>query len=212
VVTESLFSMDGDVADVRATVALARAHGAMTIVDDAHAVGAWGPAGRGLAGAEPDVVVGTFGKALGGAGAFVAASEAVAELLWNKARPLVFSTAMPPVVAAAATAAVRLVQAADGDALRQKLYTLIEQAGLGETQIAPVHVGDDRRVMEATAQLLEIGIFAQGIRPPTVPVGTARLRVSITATHDSADISRLREAVARLAELGFVPRETKRHG
>jgi 8-amino-7-oxononanoate synthase len=208
VVSETLFSMDGDVADVEGLVALARSRDAITIVDDAHAVGAWGEHGRGLAGAGPDVVIGTFGKALGAAGAFVAADAPVAELLWNSARSLVFSTALPPMVAAAASAAIAWVQSPDGDAARQSLVNRIREARLGNRQIARVVIGDDARAMECTRQLLEAGVFVQGIRPPTVPEGTSRLRVSITAAHEPADIARLRTALDRLELDGLVPRGT----
>jgi 8-amino-7-oxononanoate synthase len=208
VVSETLFSMDGDVADVDGLVALARAHDAIAIVDDAHAIGAWGDGGRGLAGPGPDVVVGTFGKALGVGGAFAAATEAVAELLWNRARSLVFSTAIPPMVAAAASAAVAWVQSADGDAARQSLQDRIAEAKLGSRQIAAVVIGDDVRAMECTRRLLEDGLFVQGIRPPTVPEGTARLRVSMTAAHVPEDIARLRGALHRLETDGLVPRGT----
>ena len=204
VVSETLFSMDGDVADVAGLVSLARAHDAITIVDDAHAVGAWGEGGRGLAGPDADVVVGTFGKALGVSGAFVAGGESVAELLWNRARSLVFSTAIPPMVAAAASAAVAIVQSAHGDAMRRNLFERIRGAGLGDRQIAPVLVGDDARAMQCTGRLLDEGLFVQGIRPPTVPDGTARLRVSITAAHAPEDIERLRGALDRLATEGLV--------
>jgi 8-amino-7-oxononanoate synthase len=208
VVSESLFSMDGDVADVAALVAIARSHGAITIVDDAHAIGAMGAGGQGLAGPDVDVVIGTFGKALGGAGAFAACSEPVAELLWNRARPLVFSTAMPPVVAAAATAAIRIVRSPDGDAMRHALRQRVELLGRGVTAIAPVMVGDDRRVMECTQRLLEAGLFVQGIRPPTVPEGTARLRVALSASLEIEDVLRLRSALDELMEAGLVPRGT----
>jgi 7-keto-8-aminopelargonate synthetase-like enzyme len=208
VVSETLFSMDGDVADVDGLVALAREHGALTVVDDAHAIGAWGERGRGLAPAGVDVVIGTFGKALGAAGAFAACSETMAELLWNRARPLVFSTAMPSVIAAAAIAAIALAQSAEGDAMRHALREQIGTLGRGSRQITPVVVGDDRRTMEATARLLADGLFVQGIRPPTVPEGTSRLRISVTSGHAAADVARLREALEKLASEGLVPRGT----
>ena len=124
VVTESLFSMDGDLADVEAISALCKRHDAAFILDEAHAIGVIGPEGRGLAalhGVVPDVVIGTFGKALGGFGAFAATSRAVADLLWNKARPLVFSTGLPPSVPAAARAAIEIVRGAEGEERRAAL-------------------------------------------------------------------------------------------
>jgi len=203
VVSESVFSMDGDRIDVAALAALARAYDAISIVDDAHAVGVLGARGTGLAEAA-DLVVGTFGKALGSFGAFVAGSEPVAELLWNRARPLVFSTGLPPMVAAAARAAVSLVQTAEGDALRYDVATRVERLR-GESHILPIVIGDDRRVMAVTERLLDRGFYVQGIRPPTVPEGTARLRVSISAAQDLGDVDRLAGELAAID----VPRETR---
>jgi 8-amino-7-oxononanoate synthase len=194
VISETLFSMDGDIADVRALSELAKHHDAALILDEAHACGVMGPEGRGIAaeaGVVPDILVGTFGKALGSFGAFVATSRAVADLLWNRARTLVFSTGLPPSVAAASTAAIEIVRGTEGAERRRVLASharrfreLVPAAGgAAESAIAPVVVGDDRRAMQMTAQLLEQRIFVQGIRPPTVPVGTARLRVSLCARH-----------------------------
>src|SRR5690606_3168997 len=124
VVSETLFSMDGDLADVEALSALCRRHDAALILDEAHAVGVWGPEGRGiaaLAGVTPDVLVGTCGKALGGFGAFAATSAAIADLLWNRARSFVFSTALPPSVPAAVQAAVEIVRGSDGEHRRRNL-------------------------------------------------------------------------------------------
>lgn len=192
VVSESLFSMDGDVADVAGLARLCHAHGAALVVDEAHAVGVLGPEGRGVAAREgvvPDVLIGTFGKALGTFGAFAATTKAVADLLWNRARSLVFSTGMPPSVAAAAAAAIEIVRGPDGQARRDQLVShgarlreLVPDLG-GESAIAPLLVGDDRLAMELSARLFEARVFAQGIRPPTVPVGTARLRLSLNARH-----------------------------
>ena len=155
------------------------------------------------------MVVGTFGKALGVAGAFVATSEPVAELLWNRARSLVFSTAVPPMMAAAASAAISWVRSADGDATRHSLVQRLREAGLGARQIAPVVIGEDARAMECTRRLLDAGLYVQGIRPPTVPEGTSRLRVSITAAHEASDIARLGIALDRLEQDGLVPRGTR---
>jgi 8-amino-7-oxononanoate synthase len=209
VVTESLFSMDGDTADVVAIAEVCRRHGAALIVDEAHAVGAVGPQGRGLcaeAGVTPDVLIGTCGKALGSFGAFVATTTAIAELLWNRARSFVFSTALPAGVVAATRAAIEIVRGRDGDALRAKL---VENAravravvrscgGAPDGAIAPIVVGDDARVMAMSARLLEQGVFVQGIRPPTVPEGTSRLRVSVSAVHE---VGQVRRAAAAIAEV-----------
>jgi 8-amino-7-oxononanoate synthase len=202
VVSESLFSMDGDLADVEALSALCRRHDAVFVLDEAHAVGTVGPEGRGLAaevGVIPDVVIGTFGKALGSFGAFAATTQAVAELLWNRARSLVFSTGLPPSVPAASRSALDIVRGAEGDDLRRVLTTharrfrqLVSRAGGSPTSaIAPILVGDDQAVMACTARLLADDLFVQGIRPPTVPVGTARLRVGLSAGHSTAQVDRL---------------------
>jgi 8-amino-7-oxononanoate synthase len=202
VVSESLFSMDGDFADVEALAALCEGHGAAFVLDEAHAIGALGPEGRGLAaelGIAPDVVVGTFGKALGGFGAFAATTRAVADLLWNRARPLVFSTGLPPAVAATSRAAIEIVRGADGEHRRRTLAAharrfreLVREAGGAPTSaIAPLLVGGDRAVMAWTDTLLTQGLFVQGIRPPTVPPGTARLRVGLSAAHVGAHVDKL---------------------
>jgi len=206
VVTETLFSMDGDVADVEAIAELCRRHDAALILDEAHAVGVWGPEGRGIAaeaGIVPDVLIGTCGKALGGFGAFAATSAAIAQLLYNRARPFVFSTALPPSVPAAVQAAVEIVRGSDGDERRRNLsaraITLRERlrcGGATASAIAPVIVGDDQRVMALSAAMLEQRMFIQGIRPPTVPEGTARLRISLAAGHTAADVETIGTAVA----------------
>lgn len=201
VVTESLFSMDGDIVDLATIAALCRRYDAALVVDEAHAIGVHGPEGRGLAaaaGVEPDVVVGTFGKAFGSAGAFAVSSAAVADLLWNRARSLVFSTATPASIPAATLAALEVVRSAEGLERRRtlaenarQLRSLVPAAGgAPESAIAPILVGDDREVMRLSQQLLEERVFVQGIRPPTVPPGTARLRVSLSAGHTKAQLER----------------------
>ncbi len=199
VVTESLFSMDGDIADLAGIAELCQQHDAALIVDEAHALGTWGPEGRGIAarmGVVPDVVIGTCGKALGGSGAFAATTSAIAELLWNRARPLVFSTALPPSVPAMVTAAIAIVRSGEGDVRRGALAAraqafrraIPEAGGAPDSPIAPLFVGDDRRVMAMTEALLEQRVFVQGIRPPTVPEGTARLRVSLSSSIPGQDL------------------------
>ncbi|MBS1124507.1 MAG: 8-amino-7-oxononanoate synthase [Deltaproteobacteria bacterium] len=194
VVTESLFSMDGDIADLHAVAALCRRFEAAFVVDEAHAIGAHGPEGRGLcaeAAVEPDVVIGTFGKALGSFGAFAATTRPIAELLWNRARTFVFSTALPPSIPASSLAAIEIVRGTEGLERRRLLASharrfrerVTQAGGARDSAIAPIHVGDDREVMRLTAELLEARMFVQGIRPPTVPEGTARLRVSLAAGH-----------------------------
>jgi 8-amino-7-oxononanoate synthase len=202
VVSESLFSMDGDLADVEAIAALCKRHEAAFVLDEAHAVGAVGPEGRGLAadlGIVPDVVVGTFGKALGSFGAFAATTRPIADLLWNRARTLVFSTGLPPSVPAASRAAIEVVRGGDGELRRRTLASharrfreLVRQAGgAPSSAIAPVVLGDDQAAMQCMERLLADGLFVQGIRPPTVPPGTARLRVGLSAAHSVPQIERL---------------------
>ncbi len=201
VVTESLFSMDGDIADLVELAALCKRYDAALVVDEAHAIGAHGPEGRGLcaeAGVVPDVLIGTFGKALGTFGAFAATTTAIAELLWNRARPFVFSTALPPSIPAATRAAIEIVRGAEGELRRRTLSShgrLLRElvpavGGAAASAIAPLLVGDDREVMRISAQLLAEGLLVQGIRPPTVPVGTARLRLSLGAGHTTQQIER----------------------
>ena len=199
VVSETLFSMDGDVADVAGLASLCRAHGAALVLDEAHACGALGPEGRGiaaLAGVEPDVVIGTFGKALGTFGAFAATTPAIAQLLWNRARPFVFSTGLPPVVAAMSRAAIDIVRSGEGAARRRDLErnAVRFRAALEvppqtlATAIVPLVVGDDRRALRLSAALFADGLHVQAIRPPTVPDGTARLRVSLSSALTAADV------------------------
>ena len=212
VISETLFSMDGDVADVVALAAAAKRYDAALILDEAHAIGVFGPEGRGVSAASgitPDVLVGTCGKALGSFGAFAATSRAVADLLWTRARPLVFSTGLPPMVPAAVRAAIEITRGTEGDQRRAVLVAharLLRSlvSGLGgssESPIAPLLVGDDRQVMAMTSQLLETKLFVQGIRPPTVPEGTARLRVSLAAGHAESDVRLLADALLRSSRL-----------
>jgi 8-amino-7-oxononanoate synthase len=220
VVSETLFSMDGDVADVAALSRIARAADAALMLDEAHAVGVWGPEGRGVAAAAdvvPEVLVGTCGKSLGSFGAFVAASAPIVELLWTRARSLVFSTGLPPAVSAATRAALDIIRGSDGDARRKHLVdcvrllreTVPSLGGASGSAIAPLWIGDDRRVMAMTAALLEPDpasssrFYVQGIRPPTVPEGGARLRVSLSAGHPTSAVGelahRLRALMGRAA-------------
>jgi 8-amino-7-oxononanoate synthase len=202
VISETLFSMDGDLADVEALATLSRRHDAALLLDEAHALGMYGPEGRGVAAAAaivPDLLVGTGGKALGGFGAFVACSRPIAQLLWSRARSLVFSTGLPPSIPAALTAAVEIVRGTEGDQRRrtvrahaQRLRAAVPKlGGAPDSPIAPRLLGDDQRTMAETARLLESRVFVQGIRPPTVPEGTARLRVSLAAGHTTEDVDQL---------------------
>lgn len=208
VLTDSLFSMDGDVAPLRRLAELARAHDAGLMVDEAHALGVLGPQGRGLSASEgvrPDVLVGTLGKSFGLAGAFVAASDPMAAFLRNRARSFVYSTAPPPMLVRAALAALPLVRDAEdrrarlfrhASRMRRELRELGLDVPSGAGPIVPVIIGENRRTMELSEALLERGVFVQGIRPPTVAPGSARLRLTTMATHDEEHIDRAIEAFA----------------
>jgi len=219
IVTDGVFSMEGDVAPLEGLVELAREHNCRLMVDEAHATGALGPGGRGSVAAagfsgEVDLVIGTLGKALGSYGAYVCASAELSEYLLNTARSFIFSTALPPPVLAAALAALELLEAepkrvrnlnANAAVLREGLVAEGLFAGGGESQIVPLEVGDAGRTMELCERLLERGVFAQGIRPPTVPEGSSRLRFSVMATHEETDLrdaARLTGEAARELEIG----------
>lgn len=210
VVTDGLFSMDGDRAPLASLREIADRYDASLIVDEAHSLGVLGEGGSGAcaeAGVRPDVFIGTLGKAFGCAGAFAAAGPAVIDLLRNRARSFVFSTAPPPATAAVAAAAAELVRGADDRRARLRRHSLRLRAGLRElgyqvpdddTPIVPVMIGDPRQTMRISNDLLESGFFVHGIRPPTVPEGTSRLRLVPTAGHEDDHIERLLEAFARL--------------
>jgi 8-amino-7-oxononanoate synthase len=218
IATDGVFSMDGDVAPLEQLVALARRYRCRLLVDEAHATGCMGPSGRGSVAAagltnEVDVIVGTLGKALGGYGAYVCASREIVDFLVNSARPFIFSTAPPPPAVAAASAALELLVEdprrvdrlrGNAAALRRALRAEgLEPAG-EETQIVPIVVGDAGMTMALTERLLEHGIFAQGVRPPTVPPGTCRLRLTVMSTHGIAGLRRAGREIGRAArELGI---------
>jgi len=218
IVTDGVFSMDGDVAPLEQLAGLARSHRCRLMVDEAHATGALGPGGRGSVaaagvGEEVDVVVGTLGKALGSYGAYVCASAELVEYLVNTARPFIFSTAPPPSAAAAALAALELLDSpphqverlqANAAALRAALADEGLAVGGSETQIVPIEIGDAAPTMELSERVLERGVFAQGIRPPTVPEGSSRLRFTAMATHRQGELQRAAKLVGAAArELGI---------
>jgi 8-amino-7-oxononanoate synthase len=181
IVVESLFSMDGDQAPLAEYAALCRAAGAELIVDEAHAVGVYGECGRGLAG-DAFVSINTAGKALGVSGAFVAGPADAIEYLIQRARPFIFSTAPPPAVAAALEASLEVM--ADEPERRERLLAraryLRERLGLaGDSPIIPIIVGENERAVAVARELQEAGFDVRAIRPPTVPAGTARLRVTV---------------------------------
>ncbi|WP_298436350.1 8-amino-7-oxononanoate synthase [Geobacter sp.] len=221
IVTDGVFSMDGDVAPLRELVALKREHGALLMVDDAHGTGVLGAGGRGsgeMLGVtgEIDLQMGTLGKALGSFGAYVAASRELVEYLVNRARSFIFSTSLPPAALAASLAAIDLVDSPEGETLRRRLdrkagffREAATEAGFdtmgSKTQIVPLLVGEAELAMTFTQRLLDEGIFAQGIRPPTVPAGTCRLRCTFMATHEDRDLVRAVAVMARIGrELGVI--------
>lgn len=204
VVTESLFSMDGDIAPLAEYSRIAGTHGAALIVDDAHAVGIYSPDGAGLAG-DAWISVSTAGKALGVCGAFVAGPEWAIDYLIQRARPFIFSTAAPPAVAAALEASLTVIERepwrrtqvlARAAYLRRRLA----EAGIavpdGVSQIIPLVIGDNERAMQVAQALEERGFDARAIRPPSVPEGTARLRLSINANLSEPTLDRFVEALA----------------
>lgn len=207
IATESVFSMDGDIAPLRELVEMAERHGAMVMVDEAHATGVRGPNGAGVVaemglGDRVLVQMGTLGKALGAFGAYIAGSTALKDLLINRARSFIFTTSLPPVVLAMAGAAVDLVEKEperqctlrrNTERLRSGLEPLGYTVG-GSTQIIPVMVGEEQPCMELAARLLDSGFYVQGIRPPTVPPGTSRLRVTTMATHTAEQMEQALDA------------------
>ena len=209
VVTETIFSMDGDRAPLPAIADVCDRYGAWLMVDEAHAAGVFGPRGAGLA-AECGVTdriavhVGTLGKALGSFGAYVAGSGRLIELLVNRARSFIFTTGLPPACAAAATAAIEIAEREPERALgllarAARLAADLRGAGLtvphAESQIVPVLIGEAERAVAVAVRLLEEGVYVAAIRPPTVPPGTSRLRVSLMATHSDADIATATRAI-----------------
>ncbi|GFO54190.1 8-amino-7-oxononanoate synthase [Geomonas sp. Red276] len=222
IVTDGVFSMDGDIAPLKKLVELARRYDALLMVDDAHGCGVLGETGRGsaeLLGVMDgvDIQMGTLGKAFGSFGAYAGVSREIREYLVNKSRSFIFSTSLPPAVLAASLAAVELVDSPEGGRLRARLWEnvelfkqRIEAADFdtmgSETQIVPIRVGPAEATMEFTRRLLEQGIFVQGIRPPTVPQGSCRLRCTIMATHESAELEQAADAIIAVGrELGVTP-------
>ena len=208
IVTESIFSMDGDAAPLREMVVLKEKYGAWLMVDDAHATGVCGKNGRGLAdkhgvGHRIEVQMGTLGKALGASGGFICGSRALIHLLVNRARSFVYSTAPVPAAAAAATAAVRFIQSADGEARRKTLWARVGGflSAIKNWQskipaaIIPIMVGGEQKAVEFAAALHKQGVFIPAIRYPTVARGQARLRVTLTAAHTTQEVNRLATAL-----------------
>ena len=217
IVVDGVFSMDGDLANLPALVALAERHDAVIVLDEAHATGVLGPTGRGslehhgLHGQVGDRViqVGTLGKALGSYGAFAVGPAWLREVLINRARPFIYSTALPPAVLAAAREALAVLVAepdrvARLQAIARNFRSALNELGIpvpeGETPIIPVPVGDAARALEIAAMLREGGVLLQAVRPPTVPPGQSRLRLTVQAVHEEAHLERVLTAFSVLLE------------
>ncbi|MDH4226422.1 MAG: 8-amino-7-oxononanoate synthase [Deltaproteobacteria bacterium] len=210
IITDSVFSMDGDIAPIKDMALLAEKYDALLYIDDAHATGTLGKAGRGslehfaIEHNERIIQMGTLGKALGTFGAFIAADKKIIELLINSARSFVFTTSLPPSICASAVKAIEIIEKEPGLVkLLQENASLmraeLEKHGLdtmqSETQIIPVNAGDAKKCATASRALLEKGFFIQAVRPPTVPDGTSRLRITVSAAHSKEDIIKAAIAV-----------------
>jgi 7-keto-8-aminopelargonate synthetase-like enzyme len=207
IVTESVFSMDGDLASLRDIVELKNRHGAWLMLDEAHATGLFGQHRRGLAEAfelagAVEIQMGTLGKALGSAGGYICGSRPLIEILINRARSFIFSTAPAPAAAAAATAAIRIVQSDEGEERRALLWARVDHAKNGlvggpweipvvRSAIIPLIVGGESQALDLAAELAAMGIFIPAIRYPTVARGKARLRLTLSAAHNPVDIAAL---------------------
>jgi len=213
VITDAVFSMDGDLAPLPELLALCEQHDAWLLIDDAHGFGVLGPQGRGTLAhfgiaSQRVICMATLGKAAGVFGAFVAAEQAVIDTLVNHARSYVYTTATPPALASALLASLQQIE--NGDGLRGHLQRLIAQLRSGlrglpwrmmpsATAIQPILVGDNQAALDLSERLRELGIWVAAIRPPTVPQGTARLRITLSAAHSVAEVTRLTETLHELA-------------
>lgn len=214
VVTDSVFSMDGDLAPLAALLSLCEQYDAWLVVDDAHGFGILGAHGRGVLEQldlrSPNLIyMGTLGKAAGVSGAFVAAHASVIEWMVQRARPYIYTTASSPAVAHALQTSLDIIEGAEGIARRAQLHSLIAywhesmrprewQVIASDTAIQPLVIGDNVKAMQIAAALYEQGYWVPAIRPPTVPAGTARLRVTLSAAHEKADVARLVAAILEL--------------
>ncbi len=218
IVSDGVFSMDGDCAPVPELVSLAEHYDAILIIDDAHGTGCLGARGRGvlehfhLTCSPRIVIMGTLGKALGGFGAFVACTSALRDYFVNRARSFIFTTALPPAVTAAAVEAISIIDDEPGllgtlqdnaAYMRRCLQQLGFDTGRSRTQIIPIMIGEPRQALDVSADLFRDGIFLLAIRPPAVPADSARLRLTVMATHTRADLDRAIESLER---------NGKRHG
>ena len=216
IVTDAVFSMDGSIAPLAQLLELAERHGAWLLVDDAHGFGVLGPEGRGTVAKaalrSPHLVyLCTFGKAVGVAGAAVIAHETVIEWLLQRARPYIFTTAASPAEAHAVSASLALIAGEEGEARRSHLQALIArtrdilrrtpwQPIDSPTAVQPLVIGSNEETLSLAAQLDAQGLWVPAIRPPTVPVGTSRLRISLSAGHSFDDLDRLQAALVRIGE------------
>ena len=213
VATESVFLMDGDRAPLARIVELKERYGAWLMLDEAHAVGLYGPLGQGLATVDDlagriEIRMGTLGKAVGAAGGFICGSRQLIDLLVNRARSFIFSTAPSPVASAAARAGVELIQGAEGESLREQLWQRVEELRRGiesfgwkktdePSAILPLIIGGEDKALSVMEQLREMGLFIPAIRHPTVPRNEARLRVTVSSSHTGADVRALLNALGQ---------------
>ncbi len=208
IVAETLYSMDGDIAPVQALITLKKHYNAHLFLDEAHAIGVFGENSEGIvsqkAAPNVDVLIGTFGKAFGSFGAFAACSNSVKHQLINHARSFIFSTALPPAIVGANLTALRLIPRLTERRKRLKenmtlLATLLKrELGImahGQSQIVPIIIGENQRCLQVAQDLMKYGFYVKAIRPPTVPKGSARLRISLTALHTNQDIHELVKAL-----------------
>ncbi len=215
IVTESVFSMDGDCADIPGLRELAERFDALLYIDEAHATGVLGPQGAGLTAEtaskrfdkDREVVIGTFGKALGSYGAYVACSQPVRDYLINRCSGLIYATALPPSVLGSIYAALELLPALDNERrhlqelaahFRQRMKDQCIDTGGSSTQIVPVVIGDDDKAMSMANELQNRGFLVGAIRPPTVPAGTSRLRITFSAAHARDQVDALANAIAQV--------------
>lgn len=222
IVTDGVFSMDGDIAPLRELVFLKDKYNAILMVDEAHATGVVGNNGRGITDElnvteSVDIIMGTLGKALGSYGAFVATNRIIKDYLINKARSLIFSTSLPPSICAVSIRAIELLE--NSPEIIEKLHANVKHVKSGLKSmfpgipdnmipIIPLITGEEKLTMQITEKLLEEGIFVQGIRPPSVPPGTSRLRVTIMATHTKEQLDRLISAIHKICETLIIHRKS----
>ena len=220
IVTDGVFSMDGDIAPLPELVSLAERYRAILMVDDAHATGALGPHGRGtfdhfgLSPAAIDIHMTSGSKALGASGGFICGSEELIDLIRNRSAAYIYTTAMPPDACAATTAALDLIQRdassrhrlwRNAQRIRARLQAMGFDLAPSQTQIMPLHIGDAQQTVAISEYLYARGIYLYGIRPPTVPEGQSRLRLSVMATHTEDDMAQLFDALAAARRAFFVP-------